>query len=91
MATQKPLPLLINDTKKSIIDFTNALIKDSKLPICLVEPMFKEVYTDIVNASKNEYDIASKQYIEALGKENDVNDTKKPVDKTTEILRGEIE
>ncbi|HAU86019.1 MAG TPA: hypothetical protein DCW90_11130 [Lachnospiraceae bacterium] len=94
MAVQKPIQLVINDTKKSIIDFTNNVIKESGLPICLIEPMFKEVYGDLVNAAKQEYDIASKQYAEALEKEkSEAKENKEPVkeEPAHDVLSGEVE
>ena len=94
MAVQKPIQLVINDTKKSIIDFTNSIIKESGLPICLIEPMFKEVYNDLVNVAKQEYDMTSKQYTEALEKEKaETKVNTEPVEKNPahDVLSGDVE
>lgn len=92
MVVQKPIQLVINDTKKSIIDFTNSLIKESGLPICLIEPMFKEVYGDLVNATKSEYEMATKQYNDALAEEKKKVNTE-PVEKNPahDVLSGDVE
>lgn len=69
----KPLNLLIEEGKTKIIQSIN----DTKLPAFLLEPILKDIYMEISNNKKIEYENSKKQYEEKL-KESEKNiETKK--------------
>ena len=64
----KPLNLLIEECKTNIIKSIN----DTKLPAFLLEPILKDIYMEISNNKKIEYENSKKQYEEKL-KESEKN------------------
>ena len=58
MDENKPLNLTLFEFKQRI----KTIIQDSRLPGYLLEPIFKEIYGDCVNASQRELEEARKNY-----------------------------
>lgn len=64
----KPISLLIKDSKQSIINTIN----ETNLPPCLLEPIIKEIYFEVQGLVKQELVKDEKDYNESLN--NDTND-----------------
>lgn len=66
----KPLTITVNELKKNI----NKAIIESKLPMCFVELIFKEIYENVVQISnqikKNE-ETEYSNYLKSLQQEHD--------------------
>lgn len=58
MDENQPLVLTLFNFKQRI----KTIIQDSRLPGYLLEPIFKEIYGDCVNASQRELEEARKNY-----------------------------
>lgn len=65
---QKPLAILLRETKQKLVTSINSAIQESGLPLFLLEPMFKEVYVDVVNSTEAEYKSIEQQYNQELAK-----------------------
>lgn len=58
MNENKPLNLTLFEFKQKI----KTTIQESKLPGYLLEPIFKEIYGDCLNAAQRELDEARREY-----------------------------
>ena len=65
MDNKKPLNLALYELKQEIV----RLMTESKLPGYLLEPIFKELYGDCLNASQKELAEARATYEKAHAKE----------------------
>ena len=65
MDNKKPLNLALYELKQEIV----RLMTESKLPGYLLEPIFKELYGDCLNASQRELAEARANYEKAQAKE----------------------
>lgn len=65
MDNKKPLNLALYELKQEIV----RLMKESKLPGYLLEPIFKELYGDCLNAAQKELAEARANYERAQAKE----------------------
>ncbi len=59
---EKPTVLVAEEIRQSIID----LLNNSKLPAFILEPILKEIYTDLKVAKNKEYEYQKRQYEEEL-------------------------
>lgn len=63
---EKPIQITIKETKQAIVGSIVTAINESRLPACIIEPMVKEIYLDLVSACDTEYNAALKQYNDQL-------------------------
>lgn len=57
---KKPLSLIINEFKTSIFN----IIRDSKLPVCVVKPIISELLNELASLEQKEYELDFSKYSE---------------------------
>lgn len=87
----KPAILVAEETKTKLVDTINAAIQNG-LPCYMLEPIIRELFTDISNAKRQELEAVQKQYNDALAKEKKKVNTE-PVEKNSahDVLSGDVE
>lgn len=65
MENNKPISLVMDELKGNIVN----VINDSKLPICIVEPILKDIYEQISSLAKVQLEQDKKEYSEAQKEE----------------------
>ena len=63
---QKPTVVLIEEIRKKIGD----VINESGLPAFLVSPVMRDLYEEVRNASRMEYETQKRQYEEMLAQQD---------------------
>lgn len=85
---KKTLPLIINDTKQAIVDAIN----NAQLPMCVLEPIIKDIMVEVSQGKVAEYQAALKQYNAGVEAEkNKVNTEKVKTTEAKDILSGNVE
>lgn len=87
----KPVILVAEETKTNLINTINGAIQ-SGLPCYMLEPIIRELFTDISNVKKQELEAVQKQYEDALAEEKKKVNTE-PVEKNPahDVLSGDVE
>ena len=62
----KPLSIAYRDYKQAIVDITN----NSGLPAFLIAPVMRDLFEEVTNASRMEYETQKRQYEEMLAQQN---------------------
>lgn len=58
----KPIAIVMKEVTNVIVDTIN----NSKLPLCILDKMLKDIYIDVHNASELEYQNTAKEYEKQL-------------------------
>ena len=87
----KPAILVAEETKTKLVDTINAAIQNG-LPCDMLEPIIRELFTDISNAKRQELEAVQKQYNDALAEKKEKVNTE-PVEKNPahDVLSGDVE
>ena len=87
----KPAILVAEETKTKLVDTINGAIQNG-LPCYMLEPIIRELFTDISNAKKQELEMVQKQYNDSLAEEKKKVNTE-PVEKNPahDVLSGDVE
>ena len=65
----KPLIIMLNDTKMEMVSVINNAIQNNSLPFYLIEPIMSELLAQIREGAKNELQVAREQMAQASGPE----------------------
>ena len=63
---QKPTVVLIEETRRKI----GEVITESGLPDFLIAPVMRDLFEEVTNASRMEYETQKRQYEEMLAQQN---------------------
>lgn len=63
---QKPTVVLIEETRRKI----GEVITESGLPAFLIAPVMRDLFEEVTNASRMEYETQKRQYEEMLAQQN---------------------
>jgi hypothetical protein len=63
---QKPTVVLIEETRRKI----GEVITESGLPAFLITPVMRDLFEEVTNASRMEYETQKRQYEEMLAQQN---------------------
>ena len=87
----KPAILVAEETKTKLVNTINTAIQNG-LPCYMLEPIIRELFTDISNAKKQELEMVQKQYNDSLVEEKKKVNTE-PVEKNPahDVLSGDVE
>ena len=87
----KPVILVAEETKTKLVGTINGAIQNG-LPCYMLEPIIRELFTDISNAKKQELEMVQKQYNDSLTEEKKKVNTE-PVEKNPahDVLSGDVE
>ena len=87
----KPAILVAEETKTKLVSTINGAIQNG-LPCYMLEPIIRELFTDISNAKRQELEAVQKQYNDALAEEKKKVNTE-PVEKNPahDVLSGDVE
>ena len=87
----KPAILVAEETKTKLVNTINTAIQNG-LPWYMLEPIIRELFTDISNAKKQELEMVQKQYNDSLAEEKKKVNTE-PVEKNPahDVLSGDVE
>lgn len=67
---RKPISLILRDTKLELAKICN----DSQLPVCLLEPILKELYMEVKGLAKQQIELDEKSYQESISEKEQKND-----------------
>lgn len=87
----KPVILVAEETKTKLVGTINGAIQNG-LPCYILEPIIRELFTDISNAKRQELEAVQKQYNDSLAEEKKKVNTE-PVEKNPahDVLSGDVE
>lgn len=57
---EKPVSIIIEEFKQEVAEAVNK----TKLPLCIIEPVVKDLYTEIAALSKQQLEVDKKKYEE---------------------------
>ena len=63
---EKPISLILRDTKLELAKICN----NSQLPVCLLEPILKELYMEVKELTKKQIEEDAKMYEKSIQEDN---------------------
>ena len=70
MQNNKPIQLIIEDTKIKLNSEVSKIINDSGLPMALITPLVKDIYERCVEIEKQQYEAVKAQYEKEQNEQN---------------------
>lgn len=72
MENNKPIQLVIEETKSKLNSNVLKIINESGLPMCCISPILKDIYERCVNMERQQYEAVKANYEQQKQQNNEV-------------------